>query len=123
MRWAVLTMALAAVLARAAGAPNFALPGPCSSSIWEPRFSVPQELRTGGLPKTLSLLVTTPVCPEDAALPFGTPAPVLFFFNGFMVSRDQAPRRLRSTAQSRRRRRRRLPPASRATAPRLVVPL
>ncbi|KAI7843307.1 hypothetical protein COHA_003138 [Chlorella ohadii] len=84
MRRAALIMALACLLARAAGAPNFSLPGPCSASPWKPQFTVPDDLRTGGLPRTLSLLVTTPSCPADASLPFGSPAPVLFFFNGFM---------------------------------------
>lgn len=95
MRCTVLLMALAAILARAVcvlGRPNFALPGPCSTNTWKPKFTVPEDLRAGGLPKTLELLVTSPSCPADASLPFGSPAPVLFFYNGFMVSRDQGSR-------------------------------
>ncbi len=97
-------MALACLLARAAGAPNFSLPGPCSASPWKPQFTVPDDLRTGGLPRTLSLLVTSPSCPADASLPFGSPAPVLFFFNGFMVRCEQAAWPLRSAGPFRRRR-------------------
>lgn len=109
MRLQLLFMALAALLSRAAGGPDLSLPGPCSTSDWQPKFTVPDAERTGGLPKTLALLVTTPSCTAGASLPFGSPAPVLIFYSGFMVRREQGARPARLAPAARRRRCRSLP--------------
>lgn len=104
MRLQVVFMAFAALLARAAGGPDLSLPGPCTTDSSQPTFTVPDAYRTGGLPKTLTLLLATPSCPEGASLPFGSPAPVLFFYSGFMVRREQGARPAQLAAAACRRR-------------------
>ena len=71
----------------AAAAPSFALPGPCKASTSRDKvFDVPEALQAAFLmAKTLPVTVTTPTCPGDVELPFGTPPPLLYFFNGFLV--------------------------------------
>ena len=86
MRFLALVLLLGAAMARVVvEAADFALPGPCSIKSWNTKLPTPTQLpQINGLPKTLAANITLPeLC--AAALPFGTPFPVLFFFNGFMV--------------------------------------
>lgn len=68
---------------------DLSLRGPCTPRSHQLRFPVPSELQANKLPAYLSVNVTLPDCGSAAGvqLPFGpAPFPVLFFFNGFMVS-------------------------------------
>lgn len=93
----------------AQAAADFSRPGPCAPQSWQPDFPVPSDLQAVQLPAKLRLNVTMPDCPATAEQAFGpAPSPVLFFFNGFMVSsrsrRLQAPARLGRVPPPRRRR-------------------
>ena len=109
-----------------AAAPDFAQPGPCSQRSWQTEFPTPAELRLSGMPKTLSANITLPILGTES-LPFGSPFPVLLYYNGFMVGaaagavQHTADTPARAAANLRRRHRRRIPLApplpSRRTGP------
>lgn len=110
-RLAILVLLAGMAAAQEEGAPpNFAQPGPCTTSTSTAKFAVPSEQRRGGLPKELSALLTIPSC-QGAASAFGNPAPLLVLYNGFQV-RGSAIAASWSATESplRRRCRRRRPP-------------
>lgn len=89
-RLVIMLLLAGAVVAQEEGAtapPNFAQPGPCATSTTTAKFPVPskQSSGKGRLPSSLQTTFTLPSC-KDAS-PFGTPAPLLFLYNGFQVRR------------------------------------